>query len=243
MRIGVDTTVFERFPGYRRGVVVAHGVRNRATDAALEERLRTVETAVRDRFGGGDWRDDPRLTAWVEAWGTLGVGVGSRPPAVIALVKRVVKGGSLPFVNQLVALMNVVSLEQLVPCGGDDLGTVGEEVMLRPAAGDESYRPLGRPDVMEHPDPGEIVLADERGIVLCRTWCWRNSDQTKLTEHTVTVALNLDLMAPAVGPAEGEEATRRLAEDLRLHCGGEVGWHMLTADRPTVDLELPDRAR
>lgn len=233
MRFAVDESVFEKFPEYRRGVVVARQVTNRSLDDELEERLRAAERGLAAAVGGDDWRNHPRLAVWLEAFGRLCIPVGSKPPSVAALVKRVVKGAALPFINQLVALMNIISLEHLVPCGGDDLDTVGHELVLRPAAGAEDYRPLGRPDSLEHPTPGELILVDtSHSVVLCRSWCWRNSDVTKLTEETTAVALNVDLMSPAVSIDEGEAITRRLADDVRRSCGGEVAWRILAADRP-----------
>lgn len=239
MRFAVDGSVFERFPGYRRGVVVARGVVNLTADPELEARLRVAEQSAVQRFADADWRADPRLAAWLEAFGLLGVPVGSKPPSVAALVKRVAKGGSLPFINQLVALMNITSLENLVPCGGDDLDTVGEELVLRPATGVESYRPLGKPETLEHPDPGELALVDlENAVVLCRCWCWRNSDVTKLTDETTAMALNVDLLAPAVPVDAGTEIARRLADDVGRHCGGRVEWRMLTPSQPAARFEL-----
>lgn len=235
MRFAVDESVFEEFPEYRRGIVVARGVVNMIADPELEERLRIAERSVVERFADTDWRADPRLAAWLEAFGRLGVGVGSKPPSVAALVKRVAKGASLPFINQLVALMNITSLENLVPCGGDDLDTVGKELVLRPASGAEDYRPLGKPESLEHPDPGELILVDTvTCVVLCRCWCWRNSDVTKLTEETTAVALNVDLMSPAVTGEEGIAVTRRLADDMHRCCGGDVEWHILSRDQPEI---------
>lgn len=235
MRFAIDELVFEQFPEYHRGIVVARGVANRAADPELEARLRAAERAVVGRFADADWRAEPRLAAWLEAFGRLGIGVGSKPPSVVALVRRVAKGGSLPFINQLVALMNITSLENLVPCGGDDLDTVGDELVLRPAMGAEDYRPLGKPESLEHPTLGELILVDTaHSVVLCRSWCWRNSDVTKLTQGTTAMALNVDLMAPAVTVEEGTAMTHRLADDVRRYCGGKVQWHILAADQPEV---------
>lgn len=239
MRIAVAESIFERFPGYQRGLVVARGVSNEAGDPELAERLREAQQSLVARLGGEDWRAHPRVATWLQAFASLGIAVGSRPPSLAALVKRTMKGSALPFINRLVALMNITSLENLVPCGGDDLDAVGAEIVLRPATGTETYRPLGRPEMTEHPDPGEIVYVDtQSSVVLCRTWCWRNSDITKLTELTTAVALNLDLMAPAVPFEEGAAITERLAADMRRHCGGRVQWHMLSLEHPGAEVEI-----
>ena len=237
MRIAIEASIFERFPSYRRGLVVARGIRNDLADAELEGRLRKAEATVRQRLGDG-WKDDPRLAVWLEAFRELGMNPNQRPPAVAALVKRVSKGSSLPFINAVVALMNVTSLEHLAPCGGDDLAAVEGDLTLRPATGTERYRPLGAPDRLDPPDPGELILVDEGGQVLCRGWCWRNSDTTKLADRTTAVALNLDLMGSVVSLEEAQGATERLAADLQRHCGGEVEWRLLTAEHPVAESAL-----
>lgn len=239
MRISIHETVFERFPGYRRGLVIARDIANSTEDHELTDRLRAAEEALRKSLPGSDWRSHPRIGAWLDAFQELGVPTGARPPSLAALAKRVMKGGALPLVNQVVALMNITSLERLIPCGGDDLIAAGGDLILRPAIGTEAYRPLGRPDILEHPTPGEIVYvatAKAESVVLCRSWCWRNSEVTKLTETSTSVCLNLDFMAPAVPPDEDEAAAGALAEDLRRHCGGEVVWRLLTPAHPSVDL-------
>jgi DNA/RNA-binding domain of Phe-tRNA-synthetase-like protein len=237
MRIGVDPAVFASASGYRRGLVVGRGVSNRSHDPDLQARLVAAQETLLDRLGGEDWRQHPRVAAWLELFRALGVNPNNRPPSLAGLVKRVAKGGRLPFVNQLVALMNIASLEHLVPVGGDDLHLVGNEIVLRPATGDEVYRPLGKPEAVEHPEPGEIVYVDTgSAVVLCRTWCWRNSDVTKLQESSSAVALNLDLL-PVVSDEEGRVLTESLAADLQRHCGGAVEWHLLASHQPSVEVE------
>jgi DNA/RNA-binding domain of Phe-tRNA-synthetase-like protein len=239
MRFAIDPAVFAAFPEYRRGIVVARGVTNADNDPALVARLREAERTARTSVGSREWRDEPRLAAWAQAFQQIGVGVSARPPSIVALAKRVVKGAELPFINQLVALMNIVSLEHLLPVGGDDLGLVGNELVLGPAAGHETYRPLGRPDVVEHPDAGEFVLLDTaNAVVLCRTWCWRNSDATKLTERTTAVALNIDVLPPAVPADQAEALAAGLAADLIRHCGGDAVWHVLHKNEPSFETDV-----
>ncbi len=46
----IGAEVFERFPGYVRGVVVAHAVRNGESPADLVRMLRDAEASVRERY-------------------------------------------------------------------------------------------------------------------------------------------------------------------------------------------------
>lgn len=186
-----------------------------------------------ERFAGREWRQDSRRAAWLSAFDELGIPAGFEPPSIASLVKRVAKGGRLPFIDKLVALMNVASLENLAPCGGDDLHAVADEIRLQPAAGIETYSALSVADTFEYPISGEFPLIDMvNGVLLCRYWCWRNNDVTKITEDTTVVALDLDLMGTAVPVEEGGRMVRRLAEDVERSCGGHVDWELLTQDRP-----------
>ena len=45
----ISPEIFARFPGYVRGVVVAHGVKNGPSPAELTQMLREAEASVRDR--------------------------------------------------------------------------------------------------------------------------------------------------------------------------------------------------
>ena len=234
MRYEVDQSVFLRFPGFRRAVVVARGLDNGRAVPEWEQRLRDLEGAVREE--PGDPLEDPRLLAWMEAFRALGLNPKRFPPSVVNLVKRVRGGKPLPFVNPLVGLFNCVSLEHRIPCGGDDLGAVTGDLALRFADGDESYHPLGQPEAEEHPAPGEVVYLDTgTREVFCRAWCWKNGDRSKILPTSREVAINLDGMDP-VGLSTLEPAARELARTLTEHLGGEAEVRLLTPENRSFDL-------
>ncbi len=63
--------IFERFPGYVRGVVVAYGVCNRPAPGALVAMLRGAEASVRERLSLEELAEHPRIKSWREANHTL----------------------------------------------------------------------------------------------------------------------------------------------------------------------------
>ena len=73
--------------------------------------------------------------------------------------------------------------------------------------------------VIEHPEPGEVIWRDERGVT-CRRWNWRQCRRTALTEATENLWFVIDRLAPV--PVEeliraGDELVlglRRLSPDL-----------------------------
>ncbi len=63
--------IFARFPGYVRGVVVAHGVKNGPAPEALVAMLREAEASVRERLSLEGLAERPRIKSWRQATHTL----------------------------------------------------------------------------------------------------------------------------------------------------------------------------
>jgi len=190
MEYRVYNEVFQVLPSFSRAVVVVRGADNRRAVPELEEEFQSLVAMV---------RSDPlsescdRLSDLEEAFRSMGFNPKRMPPSVVNLVRRIRRGGSVPFVNPLVGIFNMASLSGLVPCGGDDLSAIQGDLELRPARGDEICRPLGRPEEEEKPRPGELIYVDSASNqVLCRCWCWKNGDVSKITEGTTDCAINVD---------------------------------------------------
>lgn len=63
----VSADLFQRFPGYVRGVVIARDVTNRPSPEDLIRMLREVEESVRGRRDIQNVAEHPRLKSWREA--------------------------------------------------------------------------------------------------------------------------------------------------------------------------------
>ncbi len=233
MRIEIADRVFETWPDYRRYVIVAAGVDNAGDSGELKAILRRAEAAVRENPALENYKEIPRIDVWRTVFTDMGLNPNRFPPSIANLVKRTRAGKDLPFINSLVAIFNVVSLEHIAPLGGDDLDAVKGDLRLGPASGDEVYTPLGKPDESEHPDPGEIILHDTgTGSVFCRGWCWKNGDPSKITETTRRVAINVDAMMQTISPGEHEQAAKRVMDLLSQYCGGTAELHLLSPENP-----------
>ena len=232
MKIGVDAAVFTLALKFVRYVLVADGVHNAAENEVLLALLRQEEAAVRANDAFTDIKAHPRLASWRDMFAAFGVNANKCPPSVFNLIKRVRGGKDMPFVNSLVAIFNILSMRHIIPAGGDDLGTVTGDISLQPALGSELYIPLGSTrdsDAVEHPPAGEIVLVDTgSATVLCRAWCWKNGDTTKIEAATTRVAINLDILPP-VTPEEGLSIAEAAKALIETHCGAVVTLHRLDA--------------
>jgi DNA/RNA-binding domain of Phe-tRNA-synthetase-like protein len=227
----VHPDVFAAYPLFRRGIVFASGLDNTGGSGDLAALL---ERAVAGRAGAPiDLTADPRVLAWAEAHRRFGSNPNKYPPAHVSLLKRVQRPDArIPFINKVVAVMNVCSLEAATPVGGDDVGSGTLE--LRPATGGERFVPLGEAHTVEHPLPGEIIyVVDETGDVMCRRWNWRNGHLTRITETTRAIVMNIDAMGE--GSEQRAAATRdRVAELLVRYCGAGVETGMLSPAAPAL---------
>ncbi|MFJ5032899.1 B3/4 domain-containing protein [Streptomyces sp. NPDC088560] len=189
----IAPAVADAFPGTLIAVVTATGLRGREpwphTVTALEE--------LEQQLADGSWTPadeaDPRIEAWHTAYRAFGTNPRRIRPSVDALGRRMAKKGGLPRINPAVDSYNAVSVRHGLPAGAFDLDRVEGDIDIRHADGTESFTPLGEPDTVETPKPGEIVYADTAGV-LTRHWNHRDAHRTRVTEDSTHVAFILETL-------------------------------------------------
>ncbi|MYR61681.1 cytoplasmic protein, partial [Streptomyces sp. SID625] len=135
------------------------------------------------------------------------------------LARRALSGAGLPRINALVDLYNAVSVAHLIPVGGEDLDLIQGGMRLVRAGGEEDFVTVaGGEEVVEHPEPGEVVWCDGAGVT-CRRWNWRQGPRTRLTERTASGLFLLESLAP-MPVADVVRAAGELAELLEKSSPG-----------------------
>ncbi len=185
--------IADAFPDTLIALVTATGLRGREswphTAAAVEE--------LEQQLADGTWHPadetDPRIEAWHTAYRAFGTNPRRIRPSVDALGRRLAKKGALPRINPAVDSYNAVSVRHGLPAGAFDLDHVTGDVVIRHADGTESFTPLGEPDTVENPKPGEIIYADTTGV-LTRHWNHRDAHRTRVTEDSTHVAFVLETL-------------------------------------------------
>jgi DNA/RNA-binding domain of Phe-tRNA-synthetase-like protein len=229
----VSDEVFNQFPGYVRGVVIAYGVTNGESQEELTTLLRSAEESVRKELNLEKLAEHPRMASWREAYRSFGAKPSKFRPSIEAMVRRVLRNDQLPSISALVDIGNVVSLNHLVPAGGHAIDVIENDMELRLATGDELFTPLDSENV-ENPVPGEVVFVDGK-TVLTRRWTWRQGKHTLVVPTTTAVEFNVDGLPP-VPVGEVEEACRDIAELIEKFCGGQTRCEMVTTSNPKVRL-------
>jgi DNA/RNA-binding domain of Phe-tRNA-synthetase-like protein len=233
-RFAYDPDVAARFPAIAGGAIHAVGVTNGPSPAGLVEAFRAEQAAVRGRIGDTPLSELPSLAAWRRAFRAFGVDPTAYRSAAEALLRRLTKQGSLPSINALVDIGNLVSIRYGLPVAVFDQAAAIGGTTVRFAAGDEAFTDLGSGE-RETPEPGEVIFSDAAGLVSARRWCWRQSAESAsgpaTTEILVTVEGHHDGAAADVVTAVADLETL-----LRAHARpADLVTGMISAASPTFD--------
>lgn len=230
-QIIVDQEIFDRFPKFKRGLIIVSYVENALSDETISKIL----NAEIEQRTGANLLDHEYVKAWDSMYTNLGVNPNKFPPSIKSLLKRIVKSGGFPFINSIVALFNYISLAYLIPCGGDDTDRIKGNLRLGISKGNEIFVPLGSM-ASETPLPGEVIYFDDKTLnVMCRRWNWRNGDFTKIQESTTRLVINIDGI-DLVPRSVIEKAQDELAELLTRQCGAKLTTDLLDVNRRIVDI-------
>ncbi len=229
----VQKAIFERFPGYMRGVVVVHGVANGPSREPLIQLLRDAEESVRARLELEHLTEDPRIKAWRETYRSFGAKPSEYRSSIEAMARRALRGDALPSINALADIGNVISLRHLLSAGGHAIDVIEADIELRFATGQELFVPFGGEEP-EHPLPGEVVFV-EGDTVLTRRWTWRQANHTLTLPDTTAVEFNVDGLPP-VTPEEIMAACGELAGLVGRFCGGTSRIEILSEANRVVSL-------
>lgn len=231
-KIIIDQEIFNRFPDFKRGLLIVRDIKNNLNCQAISQLLAQeikskINTDLNHDF----------IKAWDQAHLKFNSNPNKFPPSIKSLIKRINKGAPLPFINSAVALFNYISLKYLIPCGGDDVGRIEGNLKLGIAHGDEKFISLGSL-TLESPEPGEIIYFDDKTLnIMCRKWNWRNGDFTKITENSKKIVINLD----GIGPVEESvvlQARDKLANLLINECQADLTADLLNIKKQEIEINL-----
>jgi len=233
-----DPQLFQKYPGYVRGlVIVRRAINIESPIDEVQRMLLSAQQTIRQRADLETPPTQPSIAAWREAYRAFGAKPSEYPSSIEALVKRVRRGDDVPYINTLAAIGNSASLRYLVPIGGHaiDAMQADGELRLGFASGTEEFIPFsGGP--IEHPVPGEVIFTYNTSTVLCRRWTWRQSEFSKLQRTTTAVVINVDGLPP-VTQADVEMICTDLAMLTGMYCGGApTEIKLLSADGLEVEI-------
>jgi DNA/RNA-binding domain of Phe-tRNA-synthetase-like protein len=189
--IVVDDAVRALRPDFAVLLLAAEGLVNGRPD---DDSAMWPATAARQaaRLDHGPDADD-HVLAWRAAYRDFGAKPKRTRPSVDALLKR---ADAVPAINRVVDTYNAVSIEHVLPIGGEDMDAYQGAARLIRAAGDEPFDTVAAGvEAVDHPEPGEVVWRDDAGVT-CRRWNWRQCVRTRITESTKNALFILERLDP-----------------------------------------------
>ncbi|MGC4026717.1 MAG: phenylalanine--tRNA ligase beta subunit-related protein [Mesorhizobium sp.] len=199
--------ILSRFSQLRSRTLLVDGVDATADPSAEITRLMAIAD---DRLACSSEGEFPEIQAWRRTFTAMGLKPTQYRCASEALLRRYRKEGSLPALHPLIDLCNAASLAFAIPVAVFDTSKITGTMTVRLAHGDETYETFA--GEIEHPEPGEVIFADESGQAHARRWTNRQSGRSAVRPETfraliVTEALHetagADVAALASALSEG----------------------------------------
>jgi DNA/RNA-binding domain of Phe-tRNA-synthetase-like protein len=198
MRFQHADAIWHDFPELAAGVLAAAGFSARAS---VDEPVTRYLAIARSRLDGRTESELPEIQAWRRAFSRMGLKPTQYRCASEALLRRFRKEDSLPRLHPLVDLCNAISLAFAIPVAVFDVAMIDGDLEVRHATGDEDYLTFsGQP---EHPEPSEVIFADDARQVHARRWSNRQSGRSAVSASTTTALIVTEAMH---GSAEADVA-------------------------------------
>jgi DNA/RNA-binding domain of Phe-tRNA-synthetase-like protein len=154
------------------------GVETVATPEALDRELVSCEEKILQLTEPKAVLESAAITATRAAYKALGKDPARYRGSAEALLRRVIAGKGLPRINNVVDVINYVSVESRLPVGLYDLAHVEGDIVFRAGRARESYKGIGKYDLNLE---GLPVFCDALGPHGSPT---SDSERTMVTEAT-----------------------------------------------------------
>lgn len=232
MKYTIAPEVFEVNPKLEFGVIVGIGLNNSESTPEDIALMRNEESYLRQTVDEGELRNLHNIREYRETMKSAGINPNKYQVSTEAMIKRVLKGNSLPSINSLVDLCNVISLKYKITMGGHDLADIHDDLSVCFSKGTERFLPFGS-DEYESLQEGELIFTSGE-TVQTRKWLWRQSELGKMTLETKDVFFQL------VGFEDGQgsnlkDALDFLEEKVLERFGGTCQRFVLDRDNPSFE--------
>ncbi|MEK4330190.1 phenylalanine--tRNA ligase beta subunit-related protein [Paenibacillus sp. FSL R7-0297] len=237
-KVEFSEDVFEIAPDLHVGLIATSHIANLDRDSEVNALLAHMEQEI---MNSGLQKESiseiPTIAAWRKVYSQFGVKPARYPCAAESLIRRVVEQGALARIHTLVNLCNAISLKCRTPIASCDISDI-QEFVIRRAAGNEPFLPIGKVDECELPSAGEIIYADDAGRAHSRRWNWRQSDHIKTTAESSQMLFTIEAVHKEARVLV-EATTFLLNELLQPFTGaGRSEWAFIHKDSPVHTFQL-----
>jgi DNA/RNA-binding domain of Phe-tRNA-synthetase-like protein len=208
--VSIDAELKAKCPRVELACVTA-GVEAGATPEGLDQELRTCEEKILKLAEPKALLESAAIMATRAAYKALGKDPARYRGSAEALLRRVIAGKGLPRINNVVDVINYVSVESRLPVGLYDLAHVEGDIVFRAGRAGETYKGIGKYDLNLE---GLPVFCDALGPHGSPT---SDSERTMVTETTKKIIIIIISFGGADGP---ERWAERVSERLKQYASG-----------------------
>jgi DNA/RNA-binding domain of Phe-tRNA-synthetase-like protein len=144
--VGIDAELRAKCPQVALACVTAN-VEAGATSEALDNELRNCEEKILKLAEPRAVLESAAILATRAAYKALGKDPARYRGSAEALLRRVIAGKELPRINNVVDVINFVSVESRLPVGLYDLAHVQGDIVFRAGRAGETYKGIGKYDL------------------------------------------------------------------------------------------------
>jgi DNA/RNA-binding domain of Phe-tRNA-synthetase-like protein len=226
----INKQLLEKFPAYRRAILVVTDVDNKQVSTLDSDIMEIAQNIKRDVV-----LENPRISAWREAFAAVGIKARDFRPSIDALVRRIHNDKPLGSISPIVDVGTVVSLHFVLPAGAHPILSDTTNVDLTIATGEEVEISDGTHPNEQIPAGEPILLDNER--VATRRWVWRQTSLSRIDENTRDFYLNIDALA-TIDDRSLNEAIDYSKEVISRVFNRDCKLCILSADNLTETIEI-----
>lgn len=172
---------------------------------------------LRKRYEGLEVHEDAVLEGYHILHDKSGVKRRKNIPSSENLIKMLLKHGDMPFINQVVDIYNVISMESRLCVAAHNRDRIEGNLTVRFSDGSETYIPLGQEQPVPM-NPHEYCYCDDANEVLCRLEI-RQVNKTKVDEGVRNILYIIEGNA-ATEDAFLSEVMQEIIDTTVKYCGG-----------------------
>lgn len=143
MKIVIDQEIKHLFPQIKLGYILAQ-VDVKPSDSTIQKKMNQLFVEKKEQLTPELIRQHPMVKNFKDAYRKLGKDPNRYRPSAESLMRRMASGKELYHVNNVVDILNIISIETGFSIGGYDFDLIQGEITFGKGVANEPYEGIGR---------------------------------------------------------------------------------------------------
>ncbi len=216
--ISIDPTIIDTYPGFMIGIAIIEGVTVTPTSSQLQQEI-DQEFAKYRGLSNQEIISHKKIASYRRAIKESGIDVGVRRPTMEALLRRLAKGKSIPSINTIADIGNLLAVKHHMSQGLFDMDKIDLPIVFKEAKGGEQVLTYGDTEPITL-QAEEICYFDQQGPFAIDL-CWRDAVRTSINQNTNRILVATEVVYD-VTRHDVELFLKEACEYILQYAGGAV---------------------